>query len=346
MTETRAPTPAAREPEPGRPRGFRAAIELALNTAKDARDDRIIGVAGEVAFFALLAIPPLLLVVAALTGAIAGVVGADAQMTIQENVISGLGGFLSSDATDDFVRPAVEGVFSGEARGGVLSLGLVLALWSSSRLIKVVIEALNIAYDVEDWRSAWKRRLLAVGLTFGGIVSISIYLPFLIAGPRLGRGIAEWVGLGGAFEVAWAVLYWPLAGILGIALLTSLYHVAPNWHTPWRRDLPGAILAAIVWLAAAFALRLYVAVSVTDSAFGPLAAPVVLMLWLYVSGLAVLLGAELNAEVEKLWPTPESHPKATRFASAAFGQARARARAVTSRLRRRRRDGHEPADDV
>ena len=333
---TDAPAP------PERPVGLRAALTLAVRTFKDAKEDRIIGVAGEVAFFALLAIPPLLLVLAALTGVIAGVVGADVQMSIQENVISGLGGFLSPEATEDFVRPAVEGVFSGDARGGVLSVGLLLALWSSSRLIKVVIEALNIAYDVQDWRSAWKRRLLVLGLTLGGIVAISIYLPFLIAGPRLGRAIDDWVGLGGTFETAWFILYWPLSIILGISLLTSLYHVAPNSHSPWRRDLPGSILAAVVWLAAAFALRLYVGVSVTDSAFGPLAAPVVLMLWLYVSAVAVLLGAELNAEVEKLFPTPESHPKAIPFASAALG----RARAVTTRLRGRKGDGHGPADDV
>jgi membrane protein len=92
--------------------------------------------------------------------------------------------------------------------------------------------------------------------------------------------------------------------------MATLYHVAPNWETPWRRDLPGALLAAVAWLAAAFGLRAYVGTVLEEGVFGSLAAPIVLMLWLYVSAVALLVGAELNAELERMWPSSDAGLKA------------------------------------
>ena len=297
---------------PGPPITARSIGRLLIATAKDSRDERVLGLSAEIAFFALLSLPPLLLVVATTTAAVTDLIGADVRLQLQDALITALGGFLSADATDSFVRPAVEGVFSSETRGGIFSVSLVVALWSASRLTKVLIESMNIAYNVEEWRSGWRRRLMAVGLTLVGLLSLGVLLPFIAAGPSLGRAIDGWAGTGAVFSTVWSIVYWPTTMILGIMLLASLYHAAPNWWTPWRRELPGATLAVVGWVIAALALRVYIRLGFVDSALGTLGAPVVIMLYLYVTALAVLVGAELNGEIERMWPSPRARMKVPR----------------------------------
>lgn len=246
----------------------------------------------------------MLLVLAGTAGYVGDLFGPDVRDSLRDWAIRSLGGFLAPDTMDQFVRPAVEKMFE-RGRVGIISIGAAIALWSASRLMRVLIEAMNIAYDVEEWRPAWRRRILAVGLTAGAILFFAVFLPFLVVGPRLGPALDQRFGLGGILGSTWKVLYWPVAVGLGVALLTTLYHVAPNWPTPWRRDVPGAVLAATGWVVAAFGLRVYVGFAVSEGTFGPLAAPVVLLLWLYVTSFNVLLGAELNAEIDKMWPTRE-----------------------------------------
>lgn len=274
---------------------------LASRTVRDAWRNRITGLAAEVAFFALLSVPPLLLVLGGLAGYVSDIFGPVAAQEIRDWIMTGLGGFLDAQTLEDLVRPTVDDIFA-EGRGGLISVGALLALWSSSRLIRVLIEAMNHAYDVETWRPGWKRRLMALGMTLGGVVAIIVILPLIVAGPQLGHAIDRRLGLE-VLDPVWSVAYWPAAIISGIALLTTLYHFAPNWQTRWLRDLPGAVFAAVAWIAAAGALRLYVSVSFGDSVAGPLAAPAVVLLWFYASAFVVILGAELNAEIERMWPS-------------------------------------------
>jgi membrane protein len=248
------------------------------------------------------------LILAGSAGYVGDLLGPNVTDGLKDWLVRSLGGFLSPETMGEFVEPTVDQVFA-KGQGGILSIGLVLAVWSSSRLVKTLIETMNIAYDVQEWRPGWKRRLLAVAMTLASLVALSIFLPVVIAGPRLGQAIEDQLDLGGATGVVWAVVYWPATVALGIAMLTTLYHVAPNWRTPWHRDVPGAALAAIAWIAAAFVLRSYVGFAVSESALGTLAAPIALLLWLYVSSLVVLFGGELNAEIERMWPSAEARPK-------------------------------------
>lgn len=297
-------------PRPAARPGIRSLPGLLWRTFRDAREDRISGLAAEIAFFLLLGIPPALLIVAGGAGYIGDLLGPDVRESLRSGLVDGLGTFLSPETMREFVRPAVDDIFA-QGRAGVLSVGVLIALWSASRIARVSIEAVNIAYDIEEWRPAWRRRLLAVGLTLGGLTTVSIALPFIVAGPRLGDVIADRTPLPAAFGFAWQVLYWPVAVALGIALLVTFYHLAPNWHTSWRRDVPGAVVAAALWIAAAFGLRVYVDLALTERTVGPLAAPIIIVLWLYVSALAVLFGAELNAEIERMWPSRGAHLKET-----------------------------------
>ena len=276
---------------------------LARRTAQDSVEDRVAGLAAEVAFFALLAIPPLLLVLLGSLGFVAEAVGPEVASQWRDSIVNGASNVLSPETVDDTVRPLVDNLLA-RGRADIISLGAVLGLWSASRATKVVIAAVTIAYDLPPRRSVWRRRALAVGLTAGTIVTAVVVFPLLVVGPTLLEGIGRGIGLGGMADEVAAVIHWPVVVTIGLVLLTTLYHLAPPWATPWRRDLPGAVLAFLIWAVGALGLRLYsVWIVQSDTTYGPFAAPIVVMLWLYVASLAVLLGAELNAEIEKLWPT-------------------------------------------
>ena len=142
------------------------------------------------------------------------------------------------------------------------------------------------------------------------LAALALLLPLLVVGPDIAGEVLQLVGIESVGGLArfWPVAYWVVVGGAGLAALTGVYHVAPGWYTPWRRDVPGAVLAMVVWLLASAAIRVYVsqfATFASGDTFRGLAAPLVLLVWVYASGIAVLLGAEVNAEIEALWPTPE-----------------------------------------
>jgi membrane protein len=189
-----------------------------------------------------------------------------------------------------------------EGRADVVSLGALLSLWTGSRAVARLLQTVTIAYDLDDPRPVWYRRLLALGLTLGGLLVGIAILPTLVLGPQVVGLIAP-----PSFEQAGArlvdVAFWPGMALLVLLVLATFYHIGAPWNTPWRRDLPGAVLAVVLWVVAAVGLRLYITVSLrSEGVFGQLAVPLALVLWLYVTAFAVLLGAELNAEIEKLWP--------------------------------------------
>lgn len=291
--------------EPAReetPRGWRAAWALAVRTGKDAHEDRVIGLGAEVAFFSLLSLPPTLLAIFASVGFIAERIGADATERIRDSILGVASTFLqpgSVEGLSGLIDTFLEG---GSA--GVAIFGLLLALWSASRATNVFIRAVNIAYDLPETRSAVKRRLVAFAMTILGILGAVGVLPLLVAGPRLVQWVGGPLGIGEFLATLWRYLYWPTVGVLGIALLATFYHFSPSWHTPWRRDLPGAVLAAVLWLAGAAGLRIYLALSIEgNAAYAQVATPIAVLLWVYLTSVALLLGAELNAEIERMWPT-------------------------------------------
>lgn len=284
------------------PRGWRALPTLAARTVRDSADDRILGLGAEVAFFILLSLAPALLAILGSLGFISNLVGGDLAVTVADQVVGVAGSFLTEETIEDFVRPTVERLLS-EGRADVASVGIVLTLWAASRATGRMIEAVSIAYDQVDHRSIWRRRLLAFGLTLGTMLGVVVVIPILIAGPRVLEALTDPLGISQLIATVWRFLYWPVVALLGAGLLAGFYHVAVPIKTAWRRDLPGALLALVLWLLGGLALRVYAYVAISDTTYGPLAAPVVLLLWLFVTALAVLVGAELNAEIEKMWPS-------------------------------------------
>jgi membrane protein len=284
------------------PRGVRALPGVGVRTARTALANRIVGLGAEIAFFVLLSVPPALLAVLASLGFVSDVFGEGVADTIEEQLLTFGGGFLAEQARADVLEPAVESLLD-QGRPGIISFGVLIAIWAASRAVGRTIEGVAIAYDLEDRRSKIRQRLLALGVTVVGMLVLLFVLPVLVAGPRLLEFLSEPLGLTEVAATVWRYLYWPALGLLGVGLLATFYHLAAPWKTPWRRDLPGAVTAAVLWLAAATGLRAYAAVAVDDGTFGPLGVPLVFLFWVLASSLAVLVGAELNAEIERTWPS-------------------------------------------
>jgi YihY family inner membrane protein len=287
------------------PRPVRVAWRLTRRTASSSMRDRISGLAAESAFFLVLSVPPALLALLGGIGYIGPLLGEGVVDEIRRQAVSVAETFLTGSATRDVVEPTLDSILQ-EGRGGIVSLGLVLALWSASRATTRMIEAVAIAYELEDRRNAWRRRALALVMTVIGIAVVVVVLPVLVAGPRFLEALPQWLGIGDALAAAWRFLYWPIVGLIAVVMLASFFHWAAPWKTAWRRDLPGAVLAGLSWLGLGAGLRIYASRFIEGGVFGPLAAPIVFLLWLYVTALAVLIGAELNAEIEKMWPSRET----------------------------------------
>lgn len=273
---------------------------------RDSLADRVPGLAAEATLFILISLPALLLVVLGSLGFVAGTLGPSGSEQLDRLVFEAPRTFMSSATFASYESVAQQVLDTG--RADVVGIGALLALWTGSRATSRVLETLVIAYDIESPRPGWRRRLLALGLTIGALLGAVAVLPLLVFGPRL----VEYVmpdGVASATLTVLSVAFWPALGLLVMVGLTTMYHVGVPWHTPWLRDLPGAVLAMAMWFLAAAGLRTYLAVSSLGSdeagsaVYRQLGTPIAVVLWLYVSLIAVLLGAEFNSEIERKWPT-------------------------------------------
>ena len=290
------------------PSPVRKGIRLVERTVRDSVEDRVPGLAAEATMFALISLPALLLVVLGSLGYVATRLGPEGADQLDRLVFEVPQTFMS-DSTYQSYEPLAQQTLS-TGRADVIGVGVLLALWTGSRAISRALETLVIAYDIESPRPGWRRRLLALGLTMGAMLGAVTVLPLLVLGPRLVEYVAPESVASATLSVV-GLLYWPALGLLVLVGLTTFYHVGVPWHTPWRRDLPGAVLAMLLWFVAAAGLRGYLAVSALagddpgNAVYRQLGTPIAVVLWLYVSSVALLLGAELNAEVEKTWPTTD-----------------------------------------
>ena len=258
------------------------------------RDDRVGGLAAEVAFFGLLGLFPTLLVMAAALGSLDAIVGQEVAARAEEQVLDFLHRILTEEASGTI--DAVQNLFTG-ADTGFLTVGLVAALWGASRAFKAVVEALDVAYDLEERRSWLNLRLTALGLALGSAVVGSVILAMLVVGPLLGTGrdIADAIGAGRLFATFWDWRRWPTVVVLLTAWAAPVFHLAPNHSTPWRWDVPGAVLTALFWALASAGFRAYLVVAVgANEVLGSLGGSLILLLWLYLMSLGLLLGGELN----------------------------------------------------
>jgi membrane protein len=258
-------------------------------------NDRLLGLAAETAFFAVLSIFPGLLIAASLLGLLDVFVGADLAARAQDRVVSGLDLVLTDEASG--ALSSIQGLFE-QTRGELLTVAAAGALVTLSGAFAVVINALNIAYDTVEQRSWVRRRLLGLVMGLATVVVVALALAVLVVGPLFGWGeaLADMVGLGSAFTFAWNVLRIP-AMVVGVVLwATLLFRYAPSRRTRWRDALPGAVMATALWLLASAGFHVYLRIAAGGNpVLGAFGGGVIVMTWVYLLSLALLLGGELNA---------------------------------------------------
>ncbi|MFD0573137.1 YihY/virulence factor BrkB family protein [Kitasatospora gansuensis] len=301
-TRTTAERPSRRRGKGGR-RARRSTWRQTLwsllkDTTNTCVEYRVTGLAAEAAFFTLLSIPPLLLCLAGTLGYLDDILGAGTIERLEEDIITAAGTALSPSSVNQTVRPLLDSVFADGGQPDLISIGFLLSLWSGSRALYIFIDTITVMYGLDGKRGLVKTRLMSLGLYLGALVIGSLVLPLLLTGPGLVlNALPDWAGLIDA-------LYWPVAITLLIVFLTTLYHVAVPVSTPWREDIPGALVALVVLVVCSVLLRLYLVSSVEGhSVYGSLAAPVAVLLWIGVVALAVLIGAAMNAAIDRRWPT-------------------------------------------
>lgn len=287
-----------------RPR-IAAAERIVRALAVEWKDDRVAGLAAEIAFFGVLSLFPALLAMAAALGALEVVAGAEAAADAESHVVSLLRNVLTEDASGTI--DSVQELFS-DPSPGVLTLGLATALWAASRGFAAVIRALDIAYDLDEHRSWIALRGLALLLSLGTVVVGATLLAMLVLGPLLGTAqeVADRIGLGPTFATFWSWLRWPTVAALVVAWAATIFHIAPNHRTPWRWDVPGAVLTAAAWLLLSVGFRIYLAVaSQGNQVLGALGGSLIVLLWLYLLAVGLLLGGELNAILSRRAGVPQ-----------------------------------------
>ncbi|NBE55125.1 YihY/virulence factor BrkB family protein [Streptomyces boluensis] len=309
---------------------------LVKDTVDSCVEYRILGLAAEAAFFTLLSVPPLLLSLIGLLGYVDTWTGADTIQSLRENILEAASTVLSDRGVTEIARPILDDVMKG-GRPDVISIGFVISLWSGSRAVTVFIDTITVMYGLDGVRGIVKTRLLAFLLFIVALLIGSVALPLMVAGPDAVIDLVSWS------ESLVRVLYWPVVILLGIIFLTTLYHVSVPVRSPWVEDAPGALVALGMWVLGSFLLRIYLTNTIEGPSgrptiYGSLAAPIAVLLWIGVAAFAVLVGAAVNAAVDRVWPS-----LATAAARAANERVReARAAEVVARARAARAAQEDP----
>lgn len=190
-----------------------------------------------------------------------------------------------------------------QPQGGLLSFGVIAALWSASSAVRVVMNAMNVAYGVKEERPAWKLYLLSILYTIGLAVMLIAATAFLMLGPQVMQWLSDVAGLGNLFVTLWTWLRWPAALLLLMLAVAIIYYAAPNVEQKFKFITPGAVLAVLVWLLASLGFKLYVSNFADYNAmYGSIGAIIILLFYFFISSAVLLFGAEINAVIEEYSP--------------------------------------------
>jgi membrane protein len=330
---------------PGRIRLRSALWRIVRETFISCYENRVTGLAAEAGFFMLLSLPPLLLGLAGTIGYLQGLLGQSTIDGFKQDIIDASGSVLSQKSVDQVVVPLVNDVFSS-GRADIISVGFVIALWSGSRALNVYIDTITIMYGLSGKRGIVRTRVLSFTLYTVGLLLGMFLIPLLLAGPDL--VVKAFPHFAGTVHI----LYWPVLVVLSVCFLTTLYHVSVPVRTPWREDIPGALVALLLCILGSFLLRVYLATTVDGpTVYGSLAAPVAVLMWMYFAAMAILIGAAMNAAIDQVWPSEETAQARAEKEKEEAAAEIARAMATVRRAGRHRGlpgdwDPTDPADET
>jgi membrane protein len=264
-------------------------------TVREFKDDKLNHWAAALTYYAVLSLFPALIVLVSLVGLLAD----PARVTqVLTDVVTQLG---PASAAETFKGP-IESITSNRGAAGILAIvGVAAALWSASGYTGAFMEAANTIYEVEEGRPFWKLKPLQLVVTVVCVILVALVAVALVVSGPLATAIGSAVGLGDAAITAWQIAKWPVMLLLFLGILALLYYAAPNRRpTSVRWVMPGAVVALFVWILASVAFAIYVAnFGSYDKTYGSLGGVIVFLLWLWLTNIAVLLGAEFNAELER-----------------------------------------------
>ncbi|MGH9517673.1 MAG: YihY/virulence factor BrkB family protein [Terriglobales bacterium] len=268
-------------------------LSLLRLTIKKIGDDELSTRSASLSYYFLLALFPLFLFLLSLIGAIAG-----AHSQLQENIVGSMSRLAPGSAAE-LVRTVISQTFKASS-GIKLAAGMVGALWAASGGMSAVLVSLNVVYRLTETRPWWKQKLTVVGLTVALAALIIIALVLALYGGKIGQSLAGHLGLGEVFRAAWKVLQWPVSFAAMFIAFSLVYYYAPDvQHRNWYWITPGSAAGVALWLLASLGFRLYLHFFNRYSAtYGSLGAVIILMLWLYFTGFAILVGGEINAIIE------------------------------------------------
>jgi membrane protein len=244
-------------------------------------------------YYFILALFPMLLFLVSLVGVFAG-----PGSQLRDSIISGLGR-LAPGSASELVHSVVNQTFKSSS-GLKLAMGLLGALWAASGGMGAVVVSLNVVYRVKETRAWWKQKLTIIGLTLALAALIVVALVLVLYGGKIGQLLATQIGLSDVFRIAWKVLQWPFSFGAMFLSFSIIYYFGPDLkERKWYWVTPGAVTGVALWLVASLGFRLYLQFFNSYSAtYGSLGAVIILMLWLYITGFAVLIGGELNWIIE------------------------------------------------
>jgi membrane protein len=260
--------------------------------------DRVLGLAAEAGFWQLLSLPSAILAILGTIGFFNGLLGETNLNHLQRSIDNTMSHVIVASAVQSTIAPAVHRILFG-GRLDVVSISFIVSLWAGSSAMATYVNTITIAYGLRHERGAVRSRFLALRLYVGFVLASTILLPLLVLGPgRLVRVFPDrWHHV---VHIVVTVGYWPVVVLISLALLATLYHRAVPVRTSWRRALPGAGVAVVIWVIGSFLLRAWLDWAFRRTAtYGPLSAPVAVLLFLYLTALAILFGAELNAEIDR-----------------------------------------------
>jgi membrane protein len=272
-------------------------------TATQFSEDKLTHWAAALTYYAILSLFPALLALLS----ILGLIGASAIQPLIDNVSA-----VAPGAAKDIITGALENLQKSQGAAGVLFVvGLAAAIWSASGYIAAFMDAANVVWDVEEGRPIWKKLPIRVGVTLVILILLAVSaLAVVFTGP-LAEQAGKVLGLGDTFLSIWGIAKWPVLVLIVSFMLAILYWAAPNVRQPgFAWVTPGSVLAVVVWIIASLAFAFYVAnFGSYNKTYGGLGGVIVFLVWLWISNIAVLLGAELNAELERGRQIEAGHPE-------------------------------------
>ena len=270
---------------------------LIVSTVGSCMRYRVTGLAAEAAFFAVLSVPPLIFAMAGAIGYVSDRFPPADVADVRAAVIDLSERALTESAVNSIIKPTIDDVLEG-GRFDVISLGFVLALWSGSRALNVFVDTITIMHGLGGHRGIIKTRALSFGLYILAMVTGVLTIPLVVAGPGL---VADWLPPRFDFVMNF---YWPIVVVVCVCFLATLYHVSVPVRTNWSFNLPGATFSLVAWVAGSYLLRWVLTVTAADSKsiYGPLSAPIAVLIWLYLVAIAVLIGAAVNAAFDTVFP--------------------------------------------